>query len=219
MKQIFNIVALLAILNLLGLIGLGVYVVASGRLDSEKVEKIAAVMRGEELVPAEEKRPPTTQPVVTPVLARGSGEKIANARMREEAQRLKGERLLRETADRKALVDAAMLKVTQQLETLEKKESEFREARRLASQADRQSGTQAELVIISGLSEKRARDLLMKKEMPDAVNLLLKMKPRTATGIIEACKTETEKAWAVQVLQEISSQDEDRAKRLAKAIP
>ncbi|MBN1345965.1 MAG: hypothetical protein JXQ73_24960 [Phycisphaerae bacterium] len=215
LKQIYHILALLAILHLLVLIGLGAYMASTGGLNAEKIEKIATVIRGEEDKPAA--RTATSQPTVQPVLAMASGEKIADTRRTEEIRRLMGERLLREAADRKALIDAAMLKVTRRLEDLDKEKAQFEEARKTARQADEATGLQAELAILQGLSEKKARDVLMKKQIPDAVNLLLKMKKRTAAGIIEACKTETEKAWAVQVLQEIANQDEDSAKRMAPA--
>ncbi len=214
LKQIYHIVALLAVLHLLVLLGLGAFMVATGRLDTEKVERIAAVIRGDE-TPVESKAA-TSQPTVTPVLAMGSSEKIAEAQSDEEVARLTSERLLREAVDRKALVDASMLKVTRQLEALAKQRQEFEQARALARQADQQGGLKAELEIVSSLSEKKARDLLMKKEVPEAVRILMKMKTRSAAGIIDACKTETEKAWAVQVMQEIANQDQDHAQQLAK---
>jgi len=214
-KQAFHIVALLAILHLAGLAGLGAYMLASGRLDAEKVEKIAAIMRGEDL--EGEAKVATSQPVATPVLAVAARDKIAARQTTDEVKRLIGERLLREAADRNALANAAMLKVTRQLEGLAKERAEFAASRKLAVRADQETGQQAELAILSSLSEKPARDLLMAKPMPDAVRILMKMKKRSAAAIIEACKTEAEKAWAVQVLQEIAGQDEDRAKALAKA--
>ncbi len=209
-------VALLAILHLVVLVGLGVFLWGSGRLDAEKVEQIAAVMRGEDSE-SEAARRTASQPAVTPVLARASSEKIAEAQTSDEVARLVGERLLREAADRKVLVDAAMLKVIRQHEALATEKNEFKKARELASSERQHSGLKAELEILSKLSEKNARDVLMKKPVPDAVNVLMKMKTRSAAGIIEACKTEAEKAWAVQMMQEISSRDEDKADALEKA--
>ena len=74
------------------------------------------------------------------------------------------------------------------------------------------------MTIFSGLSAKNARDLLMKRPIPDAVRMLIQMKPRTATEILESCKTPEEKAWAVQVLQDLANEDKTRADRMAKAM-
>lgn len=208
-------VALLAILHMLVLIGFAVFLFGSGRLDAEKIGRIAAVMRGEDMVDSD--APVTSRPAAIPVVARASSEKIAELQASDAVQRSIGERLIREAADRKALVDAAMLKVTLEKESLAKQRESFSDARKLARQEDEQAGLSSEMGILSGLSEKNARDLLMKKQMPDAVAVLMRMKKRAAAGIIEACKTEQEKAWAVQVMQEIANQDEQQAKELAKA--
>jgi hypothetical protein len=214
-KSVYHIVALLAILHLVVLAGLTAYLAGTGRLNGDKIEKIAAVRRGEDLQVAP--RSTTSQPVVLPVLAQASSEKIAGERMGDDVKRLVGERLLREAADRKALVDAAMLKVTRQLEDLSKEQAQLAEARKRAREEDESSGQQAELEIVAGLGEKTARDVLMKKPIPDVVNMMMKMKRRNASAIIEACKTEAERAWADKVLAEIANRDEGQASELAKA--
>ncbi len=215
LKQLFLIVALLSVLHLVALIGLGLYLWNTGKLDAEKVEEIVALIRGED----EQADPAaTSQPAAQPVLAKASGEKITQNLRADEVKRLMGERLLREAADRKALVDAAMLKVTKRLEALEEEKKEFEAERKLAEAAAEHEGMQAELEILAGLSEKNARDVLMKKQMPEAVAILLQMKRRNAAGIIEACKTEAEKAWAVQVLEAMSNESGDSAEELAKAV-
>lgn len=219
MKQIYNILALLALLHLLVLVSLGGYMAATGGLSKEKVEKIVGVIRGEDEEVGEDPNAgvSTSQPVVMPVLAKASAQKIAEAEAANEMQRLVGDRMLREAVDRKALVDAVMLKVTRQMEELAKLRKEFEEARKLTQKADQEEGQKFEMEILAGLSEKKARDLLIKRPPPDAARMLMGIKRRSAIGIIEACKTEAEKGWAVQMMQEISGQDPGLAKELAKS--
>lgn len=221
MRQIYNIVALLALLHLAVLVGLGVFLTTTGRIDAERIEKIAAIMRGDDVQIGRDANAAraTSQPAAIPVVAKITSEKIAEAQTTDELKELIGERLLREAADRKALVDAAMLKATQQMEELARQRSEFEETRKLAKQADEALAREFELEVLSKLSEKNARDLLMKRPMPDVIRILMTMKRRSAAAILEACKSDAEKAWATQVFQEIATQDEGLAKALAKSTP
>jgi hypothetical protein len=110
-----------------------------------------------------------------------------------------------------------MLKLTREREAMAKQLSDFEQAQQQAKLDREQTVPDREIAILSGLSAKNARDLLMKKQMPDAVRMFTLMKARAATDIIDSCKTEEQKAWAVQVLQEVSNRDKGRAEQMAKA--
>jgi len=194
------------------------YMAFSGRLDAAKAKKIASVLRGAEDTKHAGPAPTSSQPASQPVLAKASGEKIEQELIAEELRRLSDDRRRRDLADRKSLVDSAMLKFTREREAWNKPLSDFEQAQKLASHERQQMGMDREVNIVSGLSAKNARDMLKKRPMPDAVRILMAMKPRTATEIIESCKTPEEKAWAVQVLQELSNEDKGRAEQIAKAM-
>jgi multidrug efflux pump subunit AcrA (membrane-fusion protein) len=217
MRRIYHAVAMLAIIHLLVLTGLIGILVGTGRLDRDKAQQIAAVLRGER--PLEAKAvAATSRPVIEPVLARDSSEKIEQANTNEEVQRLLDLRRQRELSDRKNLVDAAMLSLTRQREAMAKQLADFEQAQRQAKIESEQAVPDREVAILSGLSAKSARDLLMKKQMPDAVRMFMLIKSRAATDIIESCKTDEQKTWAVQVLQEVSNKDKGRAEQMAKAV-
>ncbi len=216
LRQVYNLVAILAIVHLLALLGMGGYLLSSGRLDRERAEMIAGVLGGEEYVPAPESESTTSQPAVTPVAVEGADQRITGTWKEDQVKRLVGERLIREAADRKALVDALLLKTTKQMEALKKQRKEFEKAKQMAQEAAQTSGLQKTLELLSKMGEKQARDQLMKMQPAEAVNLLMKMKTRTAAAVFEACRTDTEKAWAVQIMQEIARQDPAQAVELEK---
>lgn len=216
LKQVYNVVAVLAILHLLALLGLAGFLVSSGKLDRERAETIAAVLGGEDYAPVQEEKPTTSQPTVTPVLAEAADQRIVDSTKQDGVKRLVGERLIREAADRKALVDALLLKTTKQMEDLQKQREEFEKAKKMAQEAAQTSGLEKTLELLSKMGEKQARDQLMKMQPAEAVNLLMKMKTRTAAAIFEACRTDTEKAWSVQIMQEIARQDPTQAAELDK---
>ncbi len=219
-KQLYHILALLAILHLLVLGGLIGWLIVSGKLDAEKARNIAAVMRGELPAAPTTTAPATSRPVIEaqPVLAQASTEKIERERNTDELNRLLDDRRRREIADRQNLIDAAMLRITRERESFAKEVSDFEKAQKATRLDTQGAGLERELTILSGISGKAARDVLMKKSEPDAVQLLLSMKPRTATDIVESCKTEEQKTWAVKILQEVANVDKGRAQQMARAV-
>jgi hypothetical protein len=200
-KTLYQVVCILAIANVVLLIGVLVFLFGSGRLNAERVEQIAAVLRGE--YPAEVSA--TTQPTSQPAESDTVELKLARAEEQGDwAERLL-ERKRREIEDRQRLVDAAVLDIVRRQEALAEERSAFEERRRKIEAQRLQRGFAKELELISTVKPKIRKDLLRQKSDADAVKLLMEMDERAGKQVIEACKTPEEKAWIARILHLIQT--------------
>jgi hypothetical protein len=117
MKRLYHLLALLALINLFAIGGLVGYLFASGRLNEERVNQIAMVLRGEfpTTQPAE-----TTQPAaVEPPPPEPSQVEIARIRAQKEYFELVAQRHQRELEDRRTLNEQIRLDVIRKLDEIE----------------------------------------------------------------------------------------------------
>lgn len=204
LKRFYHLLALLAMINLFAVIGLIAYLVASGRLTPERVNQIAVVLRGEF---------PTTQPAVASTRPAGSGEEpqaaaeeIARRQETRELAELVRNRREREIRDREVLDQRIQLETRQLLEKLEKKEKELQQQKQALTAEGEQAGFDRQLNILSKVEPKLALHL-MKSQMkePDVVQLVMKMDENRVKAIVNACKTEEDKAWIGRILNQVGN--------------
>jgi flagellar motility protein MotE (MotC chaperone) len=204
LKRVAHAIAWLALAHLFAVGGLVAYLFASGRLNSERVEQIATVLRGEfpkpQVVasrPAEHQQKPQT-----------SREELAQLESRKRLQTLISERHQREIDDRNSLNQSIQFDINRQLERIEEQKEEFQKEKRQTQEALEQTGFQHALDIYSEMDPKLAKDVLISKRDPDVVQIFVSMDPGKRKKIVNACKTPEEKAWVGRILTHIGKLDE-----------
>src|SRR5690606_24372804 len=107
----------MALVNLFALAGFVGFLFATGRLNAERMDQIAVVLRGEFPQPVVPATQPATQPAEPP--PQPSRAEIARPQAKQEYYRLVSERSRREMEQRRALNQQIRLDVTRQLEEIE----------------------------------------------------------------------------------------------------
>jgi len=204
LKQFYNAIALLAILNLLVVSGFFVGLVGSGRLNAERLDKIAAVLRGEQLEPPQEikETATTTAPASQPTVV------ITDYKSELLDQQLKSEEIQRQ---RRALqdllysVNEAQRLVLKEREELKKEQQAFMDKVKQEQQAIQKEGFSKTLKMYSDMAAKLAKEHFMQLEIDDVARYLDKMSPRASKKIINEFKTEEEQARIREILKKINN--------------
>ncbi len=210
-KKAYRVAALLALLHLL-VIGAGLaYLAGTGRLTGERIEQMAAVLRGQlpapQVAQAEE-----TAPVETPAT---STDAIERGETVEQIARHMIDRRQAELEQQVTTAQAALLKVTREREAHQREKEEFAVQRRRRATQERSEGFKKDLDLLSSLKPKVAVDYLLARSPEDAAQMLLLMSTRKAKRIIEAAKTAGQKkkmAEIYQLLSEMAPADSDLLK-------
>ncbi len=209
LKRIYNAVAIFAIVNVLVMAVLIGVAWVSGRLNSERVEQLAMVLRGE----LDKEEAPTTQPAATQPAPRAASEKIRHDEELEEilARRLDWQR--RELENLVSLIDSSKLEQLQQREALQQEIAQYEQARQAWLEQEQRDGFKRSLEYLQSVDPKIAKDLLQQKKEADAAQFLSAMNSRKGRDIIEECSTPEDRAWIGRVLNTIeqgaASQAED----------
>jgi hypothetical protein len=209
MKTLYNLVALVAIANLLVIGGLAGSLVISGKLNSQTASIIAAVLRGEKYVPAS---PTTTsapaaatsQPVTRPAPAvepKGAVDTIE----RQEALLEQKEIALERRYSR--LKDAEM-KLIQDREALAQKQEAFDRQLKLQKQASEDEGFAKALALYTQMAPKLAKEDFMKLDTDIVVRYLMNMPKRGSTKILQEFKTAEEQKRRQELIERIRTQQE-----------
>lgn len=201
MKRLFNMLVLVALVNLFSLIGFVGYLFTSGRLNEDRVNQMAMVLRGE----FDEEETPTTQPSEeeeeTPIR---SAEEIANANERSRYSELLSERHLRQIEDRRRLGDDTRIEVDRLLDEIEQREERVQQQIKAVQQESELAGFEKQIEVFAKLEPKRAKDLLMKEmKEADVVHMLMAMDVGKTSKIANACKTDEELVWIGRILNQI----------------
>lgn len=210
MKQLWAAISALAIVNLLGVGGLGVYARSQGWLTRERLLAASAALRGE----ANESLQAATQPAVDEEKPKTADQLIQRNSEQEEMLRVELARREREVQDNWRLLEA------QQLAFLRDRESYEEEKKRWAAEQEQRaaeagdSGQKKELEIISGLKPVEAKGQLRLKSDAQVAKLLASMDVRKARKIVETCKTEEERLWIGRILGKLYEQSATQAEAL-----
>lgn len=208
LRRAYEAVALFAVLNILVLGGATAYLASSGIIDGEKLQGIAAVLRGEnEVTSQEEVNEVVEQPEETDE-AKSAGLTPGNStmmlQMNSEILRREAERVKVELDQRLALNNAIMLRITQEREAF-RRERDAEAARKKASVEEQEEvGFAKTIELYESLSPKVAVDYLLDISDPDeSARVLLQMETRKAKKIIEAAKQAEQKARMKEILRRL----------------
>jgi len=204
MKALFNLIALIAIANLLIVSGLVGYLIASGKLNAESADKIAAVLRGEKLIPASQV---ATQPAGWPTTQVASTQKAKPFSLELlEVQQALLEREKRLIEDRYSRVKDAEFKLLKDREEFLQKQKEFYKQVEMFQKASKDEGFDKALALYSQMPAKLAKEDFMKLDIDVVVAYLMKMPKRTAAKILKEFKTPEEQKKRQEILEKIRMQ-------------
>ena len=205
MKTLYNLLAIVAIANLLILGGLIGFLVVSGKLNTESASDIAAILRGEKpgdnatasLVHAQTTSAPSTRPSrmdQNPV----DTMEIQLAMLDREKRSVEVDRFSR-------LKDAEM-KLLQDREKLAREQAELKKQVKVERQKIEDEGFNTALAAYSQLSPKKVKEDFMKFDTDIVVRYLTNMSKRTAKKILEEFKTTEEQQKRREIMEKIRTQ-------------
>jgi len=204
LKRLYHVLALLAMINLFAIAGLLGFLFASGRLNAERVDQIAVVLRGEFPRPPE---PVATRPAEEAAPER-SRDEIARIEARRKFFALIADRQQRELTDRQSLNQRIQFDVNAQMEQIQTKQEQIAARETKLREEVQQDGFAQALAMYSDMEPKLARDVLITKKDADVVQILTQMDPGPRKKIINSCKTAEEKAWIGRIMTQVRTLDE-----------
>lgn len=215
LRRTYDGIALFAVLNALVLGGMAAYLIGSGAVDAQKIQRIAAVLRGEDPSPPQagtesaetDDEAASTQPVpAAPV----------DAQVELEIVRREADRTKEELRQRLALSNSIMLRISTERENFRRE----REATDHAAKAQRRrletEGFEKQIAILAGVKAKTAVEHLLGLGDPDeAARILLAMETRKAKKIVEAAKRPDQMEQMKLILRRLREVAPDRSSELA----
>lgn len=205
LRRAYDAAALVALLNMLGLIGLGVVLWRRGALDREKIQRLAGVFRDEEtesddVVDGGRTQLPDGRAKPPPV----GGDALEEAQIDAEMLRLEGQRIAAELDQRLALNNAILLRVMTERERFREEQAQIEEERKQAQARRNAPGFRKQIAIFEALSPKVALEhLLAMPDSDEAARLLVAISTRKAKKIVETAKRGVKMEKMKTILQRV----------------
>lgn len=208
LRQLYETVALVALINMGLLAVLVTYAGATGAINAEKINQIVAVMRGEwPPVTASPSVVAETAPAqdVAPVDDAASLEMLADATPPDlETVRREADRIREELRQRLALNNSILLRVTTEREDFRREREEERKYQESLRAEQTAEGFRKQIQIYEGLAPKIAvQHLLSIADVDEAARILIHMETRKAKKIVEAAKRGDQLGKMVAILQRV----------------
>ncbi len=201
-KRAYSAVALFALLNMIALGGGAAYLFGAGVIDDGKLRLVAAVFRGEELIPptaVEEKPAEETAPEAKQEPADRA---LAEAHMGLEITRREADRIKEELRQQLALANSIMIRVTSEREVYRKEREENSRQQEAADVEHNAEGFKKQIEILKGLPPKVAvGHILAMKDPNEAARILQEMGTRSAKKIIGAVKSDGQLTQMREILR------------------
>lgn len=214
LSRIYHALAVIALATMLALGGFGGFLVGTGKLTGPRVEKLAAVLRGElDQWPEAPTSQPTSQPAGGPTQRAQSAEEIRSARLNEQMQRATLERAARDVLARQTLLDKTLQHLISEEERFEQQRTAWNAEKQALSQSARDEGFQRELEYVGGLAPRQAKDHLLRtwnKDRGEAVRLINGLDTDRGKRILAELKTPEELEILHELLEQLRAQDIDK---------
>ncbi len=196
-KILFAILFVFLLLNLVGMIAILSYGLATGRFDREKVEQYSATWRGEKLVPfvedvqAEEKQ---DQP-------RDSQARIEQTQIQREIVDRELQKQIELLRSMQVTIAEARAKLDSELKALQGRQQEFDTKLAAHNKATGNEGFQKALKSYSAMKPKSVKDDLMAMTDEEAIRYLAAMKSTVATDVLDQFRTPQELEKRLRLMQ------------------
>lgn len=193
LKRLYEVIALFAVFNLMGVAGLIALLVASGALDRPKVRRVLAVLRGEELATEAGSTAGSMQPEAQNAEQRETAgmqrQVLVGSETDLKVLRTEAERIQAELDQRLALTNRILLRVMDEREQFRKEKEEAERLRQVDAEQRSEEGFRKQIAIYESLAPKVAvRHLLAVSDPDQAARILLEIDTRKAKKIVEAAK-------------------------------
>lgn len=215
--RIQNILAILSVSTLLALGGVAGVLYGQGRLNRERLGRIAAVLREDSAAPQVSPPsvvPPASQPASPePQRAVQSAEEIRQQRRDERLRRAALERAAQDLLAQKRLVDQALQELITREEAFAREQAAWVAQQRKLQEKMTDEGFRREVEYVSKLSPKQAKEHVLRawaKNPADAVRLFNALKVTTGQQILAQFKSAEELNILHELLEQIRQQDVDR---------
>jgi hypothetical protein len=210
--KLYNLLAIVAIASMLAVGGFAAFLFGSGRLNADRAETIAAVLRGEldERAAEVSSTQPAQDDEAEASEAAPSAEEVHKALVGNKLRRAALERAARDVAARQELLDHALQDLLTRQENLEQERVALNERRQKELEALRDQGFQDELRVVGKLSPRQAKEHLVrawKKHPADAVRLLRALDVSKSQRILEQLKTPEETEIMHELLEQLRLQE------------
>lgn len=187
-RRTYDSLALVALLNVLGVGALVGFLVNNGAITSETFRSMAMVVRGQGVVVP----PDVVVGDAATEAARQAKASAASAEISEsglEALRLEAVRIKAELDQRLALNNSIMLRVMTERENFKREQQEAAQRLAVSQQKRENAGFKKQLAILNGLPPKLALQHLLDMGEPDeAARVLLELETPQAKKIVESAK-------------------------------
>ena len=205
----YNLLALLCVAVVLAGGGLGGYLFATGKLTPERIDQMAAIVRGEtgtddgvgETTAAKSE----SEDAAAVVAAGPSAEELRRRQREDQVRRALGERAYRDRQAQRQLLDQALQHLLTTQETFERDKKRWQSEQELRRAETRDEGFEKELKVVVKMSPGLAKDHLVmkwKESQSDAVRLMNALPESTIKRILGQMKTPEE----VQITHELLEQ-------------
>jgi len=208
LKQLYGLFALVAIANLLMLIGFGVYLGASGKLNADRLEQIATIMRGEQLEPAAPG--PVSMPASVSVAVSQPTVTAVRNKVTLEQQLGSMEILQREKrmlADVLVRVKDGQAKVGEDRQRLEARREQFQQQVQQHDKTTTEQGISKSLALYSSMASKQVKEDFMNMDVDIVAWHLKQMPEHTARKILNEFRTSREQARRREILEKMRMKD------------
>ncbi len=217
LSKLYNLIAIPSIALLLAASGFLGYLGYSGKLDGQRLEQIASVLRGEmdedAANAAEKDGGDGSADAAQTAGGAQSAEAIREARRQSQLRRAVLERAAADAAARKALVDQSLAHLVTLQERFETQKKEWVQQKEALAAEARDRGFKKELEYVEKLPPKLAKEHVLRsweKHKADAVRLFMAMQPRTGQRILEELKSPKELEVLHELLEQLRLADVDK---------
>lgn len=235
MNAAWNILALVAVSTLLAGSAFFAFLAGTGRLNAQRVDLLAKVLRGEldaAPVPGADEHA-ASQPAADADDGHGRGaaagghstahggptghgpseHEVEASREQHRLARAMAERAQRDVMAQRDLLDQALGRLVREQEQFEQQKKSWELTRQKLQQTDRDAGFEEELKLVSKLSPAQAKEHLVQtwnKEPVDAVRLIKSLSPSKAQRILDQLKTPEELLVLHKLLEQLRLLDAEK---------
>jgi hypothetical protein len=215
-SKLFNTAAVVSLATLIAGGGFAGYLFATGKLDAQRLELIADVIRGKLDAPPgppSNGEPSSADAAGGPEAAeqptRPSAEEAQARRQREDMASLRLERAQADLLAQRRMLEQVVQHVVHEQEKLATDRKAFELEKKERDEALVDVGFERELELLSGLKSSQAKEHIIeswKTRKADAVRLMMKLEPRKARRILDQMRSPEEQQIMSDLLEEIRLQ-------------
>jgi hypothetical protein len=218
--MLYNAAAVVAISTVLAVGAFLGFLAGSGRLDAQRIDLIAKVLRGELTGDPNEhaqdahsaSQPAASQPSEAAGHGHDSAHELQAKRERDQLHRTMAERSMRDLIAQRELLEQALGHLVREEEQFESQKKQWELTRQKLQQQDRDAGFEEELKLVSKLSPQQSKEHLVltwKKSPADAVRLIKALNPSRSQRILEQLKSAEELQILHELLEQLRKMDVD----------